>query len=295
MRTAWPSGSLAVLLCGALGALGALPACSSPVELRQQVIALDGQWRSGKMEPGSFELMLDDLRALGAQSPDNPERIAGLPDVLRLALGNPSALVKADALRAAWSLGSDLPVPEWREDVLERESFNQNTSRLEILVSSDAALSDETLQLARWLSHFRVNAEDLDHARLAVSVAEVVLSQGLWRQDELGAAFREDMLGCAAHALDLVTLQASRDPESVVRQEAALHAHGLPPELAVKLFADLIARETDSAVVLATLDCIGRMRGQLPPEIVAELVAPLAESTDVAVKFRVQSLLAPPT
>src|SRR5262245_17348535 len=112
MRTARPTRCLAAL---SFAAAAAAAACSSPVELRQQVIALDGAWRVGKMEAGSFEQMLEDLRAHAAQSPDDANRIAGLPDVLRLAIGNPSALVRAEALRTAWSLGSGLPVPaEWR-------------------------------------------------------------------------------------------------------------------------------------------------------------------------------------
>src|SRR5512134_2080369 len=120
MRPARPSGSFALLLCAAL------VACRGPAELRQQVIALDATWRIGEMDEGSFELMLGDLRALARQSPDDPNRIAGLPDVLRLALANPSGLVRAEALRTSWALGSDLPVPaEWREEPIDPEEFNQ--------------------------------------------------------------------------------------------------------------------------------------------------------------------------
>lgn len=286
MRTAWPSGTLALLLCGALAA------CSSPVELRQQVIALDASWRIGKLEEGAFEQMLDDLRALAAQSPDDPSRIAGLPDVLRLTLGNPSSLVKADALRTAWALGSELPVPEeWRQDPLDREAFNQKTSRIEELIAGEQALDAETLELARWLSEYRVVAENVDHARLAISIAEVVLSQGLWRQDALGEAFRVGLAGSAAHALGLVTLQASRDQEEVVREEALAHAHRLPPELALMLLRELLGRETDSAVVLAALDCIGRIDDRIALDSRRALLQPLADSTDVAVRRRVQGLL----
>jgi len=287
MRTARPTRCLAALLCAAAAA------CTSPVELRQQVIALDGAWRVGKMEEGSFEQMLDDLRSLAAQSPDDPNRIAGLPDVLRLAIGNPSSLVRAEALRTAWALGSGLPVPDvWQQDPLDREDFNRRTARIEELVAGEQALSAETLDLARWLAGYRVVAEDVDHARLSISIAEVVLSQGLWRQDELGAAFREGLQGSAAHALDLVTLQASRDTEAVVREEALAHADRLPVDLAVLLFRDLLAREKDSAVVLAALDGIGRADEHLPADARQALLEPLADSTDVAVRVRVQGLLA---
>lgn len=285
MRTAWPYGSLAVLACAALGA------CAGPVELRQQVMAIDASWRISKMEGEDFERMREALVALGAQSPDDPNRIAGLPDVLRIALNNPSAFVRAEALRTSWKLGSDLPRPAWREDALDREAFNQKTSRLEELVASPEPPTDETLELARWLAQYRVPAKDLEHARLAVSIAEVVLSQGLWRQDALGTAFRDGLQGSAAHALDLVTLEASRDPYSVVREEALAHVELLPPELALRLLAELLGRETDSAVVLAALDGIGRLVGGIEPQTLRDLLAPLAASTDVAVRRRVQGLI----
>jgi hypothetical protein len=244
------------------------------------------------MEDGAFEQMLEDLETLSRQSPDDSNRIAGLPDVLRLALGNPSSLVRADALRAAWALGSGLPVPdEWRQDPLDREAFNQKTARIEELIAGDQALDAETLELARWLSEYRVVAEDVDHARLAISISEVVLSQGLWRQDALGEAFRTGLDGSVSHALDLVTLQASRDQEEVVREEALAHADRLPSELALQLLRELLGRETDSAVVLAALDCIGRIDGRLPADSRAALLQPLADSTDVAVRRRVQGLL----
>jgi len=286
MRTARPSGSFAALLCVALAA------CSSPVELRQQVIALDASWRVGEMTDGSFDQMLDDLAALARQSPEDPNRIAGLPDTLRLALGNPSALVRADALRTSWALGSELPVPsEWRQDEMEADEFNRRAARIEELIAGDQALGDESLELARWLAGFRIQAKDVDHAKLSISIAEVVLSQGLWRQDALGAAFREGLPGSAAHALDLVTLESSRDPESVVREEALAHVDRLPNPLALTLLQQLLAREKDSAVVLAALDCVGRVGSGFTLEERQELLQPLADSTDVAVRLRVQGLL----
>lgn len=286
MRTARPSRSLTLLLCGAAAA------CAGPAELRKELIATDASWRVGQMDEDSFERMLESLRALAAQNPSDPERIAGLPDVLRLALANPSALVRAEALRTGWALGSHLPVPEtWQQDPLDREGFNQRTARLEELFASGQALSPEALELARWISTYRVEAKDVETARLSVSIAEAVISQGLWREDELGAAFRDGLQGSASHALDLVTLQASRDPEAVVREEALAHADRLPGELALQLLKDLLVREKDSAVVLAALDCIGRAYERLPAEAREELLQPLAQSTDVAVRRRVEALL----
>ena len=93
--------------------------------------------------------------------------------------------------------------------------------------------------------------------------------------------------------LGLVTLKASRDQEEVVREEALAHAHRLPPELALLVLSELLGRETDSAVVLAALDCIGRLDTRITLDARRALLQPLADSTDVAVRRRVQGLLNP--
>ncbi|HZJ73008.1 MAG TPA: hypothetical protein VFF36_18895, partial [Planctomycetota bacterium] len=80
--------------------------------------------------------------------------------------------------------------------------------------------------------------------------------------------------------------------DSVSREEALAHADRLPADLAVILFRDLLAREKDSAVVLAALDGIGRADEHLPTDARQALLEPLADSTDVAVRVRVQRLLA---
>ncbi|HZL99645.1 MAG TPA: hypothetical protein VFD43_05260, partial [Planctomycetota bacterium] len=167
----------------------------------------------------------------------------------------------------------------------------RKAARIEELVAGEQGLSEEAIELARWLSSFRIQAENADHVRLSITISEVVLSQGLWRQDALGAAFREGLPGSAAHALDLVTWHSARDEEAVVREEALAHAHRLPPELALTLVRDLLARERDSAVVLAALDCVGRVDSGFTADERRELLQPLSDSTDVAVRRRVQGLL----
>src|SRR5262245_29551650 len=124
--------SAPVLLLAALCA-----ACTSPSENRALVIALDAQWRTGPMEGGSFEEMVDAIRAIGNQPEGDPARIAAVPELLRLVITpNPSAWVRREALHAAWQLASDLPDPEpVREDKLDRKDFNTRTQRLEALVN----------------------------------------------------------------------------------------------------------------------------------------------------------------
>src|SRR5262252_7173126 len=93
--------SAPVLLAAALCA-----ACASPAENRAEVIRLDGQWQHGPMEEGSFEKMVESIRAVARQPASDPTRIAAVPELLRVVLKNPSAWVRREALHAAWELAS---------------------------------------------------------------------------------------------------------------------------------------------------------------------------------------------
>lgn len=282
-RPTWP---LAVLLGGALLA----PACTSPAEQRATILSLDAQWRVGEMEPGSFETLVESIRAVGAQRPDDPARLAAVPELLRVVVKNPSAWVRHEALAAAWTLAAGLPAPEAvREDQLDRADFNARTQRLEELVTGEGLADDpEALELAHWLGGVRVPYEEVE---LSVSVAEVVVSQSLWRQDALGEAFAGHAAGSLQHALALVTLRASADLHPVVREEALRSVRHLHPEAALTLVAGVLSRETDSVVVLAALDSLEALAPGLPPGQLAQVLGPLGESTDVAVRGQVRRLL----
>jgi hypothetical protein len=267
-------------------------ACTSPSENRALVIALDAQWRAGPMEAGSFEQMVDAIRAVGNQSDSDPARIAAVPELLRVVIKNPSAWVRREALHAAWQLASSLPDADpVREDKLDRMDFNARTQRLEALVNdASTANTDEALELARWLAATRAPYEDVE---VAVATAEVVLSQSLWRSDALGEAFRQGMAGCVQHALALVTLRASTDVWPAVREEALESVRHLHPEAALALISGVLSRETDSAVVLAALDSVASLAPRLDAEALRSVLEPLRDSTDVAVRAQVRELLGP--
>jgi hypothetical protein len=279
--------SAPVLLAAALCA-----ACTSPSENRALVITLDQQWQHSKMEEGSFEQMVDAIHAVGNQSTSDPNRIAAVPELLRVSLGNPSSWVRREALHAAWQLASGLPDPApVREDKLDKDDFNKRTTRLEELVAQpETANGDEALGLARWLTGTRAPYEDIE---VAIATAEVVLSQSLWRQDALGAAFREGMPGCVQHALALATLRASTDAWPVVREEALESVRHLHPDAALALISGVLARETDSAVVLAALDTVAALAPRLERDALHNLLDPLRDSTDVAVREQIREILGP--
>jgi len=267
-------------------------ACGTPAETRARMLQLDAQWRTGAMEPESFEVMVEAIRAVARQPEDDPARLAAVPELLRLVLKNPSAWVRREALHAAWQLASGLPPAEpVREDKLDRADFNARTERLEKLVMQDGDVdSAEAVGLATWLAGVRPPYEDVD---LSVSTAEVVVSQALWRHDALGKAFRDGLPGCVQHALALVTLRGSADIWPVVREEALDSVRHMHPDAAMALVSGVLSRETDSAVVLAALDSVAALAPRLDPADLRALLAPLQDSTDVAVRSQIRTLLGP--
>jgi hypothetical protein len=277
----------------AAGLLAGLAACAQPVALRQEVISLDAQWRLSTMEDASFARMLDAIRGLGGQAPGDEQRVLSIPHLLRVVTSNPSSLVRAEALRAAWLLGSGFPSEPWRVDEVDRESFNKKTERLDELIGlEDAGINAEVLELADWLGSFHAPTGDGQELRVAIGLAEVVGSQALWRQDELGAVFRQRMDSSLYHALVLTTLFAVGDPYPVVREEALASARFLDPSVALGLVEGVLALENDSAVVLAALDSLEQLEPRLEPGALRAVLEPLQETTDVAVRLRIRDILA---
>ena len=272
--------------------LAALCGCTSIAEKRAQIISLDAQWRSGTMEEGSFEQMVEAIRDVGDQSAGDEGRLAAVPELLRIVVKDPSSWVRREALLAAWQLSSALPDPvPVREDQLDKAEFNKRTTRLEEIVLQEGDVDNpEAIELATWLGSVRAPYEEVE---LSISVAEVVVSQSLWRTDALGQAFRENMAGCLQHALALVTLRASTDLYPVVREAALESVRHLHPDAALALVAGVLSRETDSVVLLSALDSVAVLAPRLDPEELRTVLEPLRASTDVAVRAQIRALLEP--
>jgi hypothetical protein len=272
--------------------LAALCGCTSISEERAQIIVLNQQWLYGTMEEGTFEEMVDHIRSVGDQSASDEGRLAAVPELLRIVVKNPSSWVRREALLAAWQLSSALPDPvPVREDQLDRAEFNKRTTRLEEIVLQQGDVDNpEALELASWLGSVRAPYEEVE---LSISVAEVVVSQSLWRTDALGQAFRDNMAGCLQHALALVTLRASTDLYPVVREAALESVRHLHPDAALALVAGVLSRETDSAVLLAALDSVAVLAPRLDPQELRTVLEPLRASTDVAVRAQIRALLDP--
>ncbi len=267
--------------------LAGLTACSSPSEQRRDVLAIDAAWRSGSMPPQSNEVMLEALQALGAQRDAD---LASAGTLARIVLQSPSDLARADALRSLWQHASRFTREDWRVDELDSAAFNERARRLEELLDGDAPGPDEELvEMAHWLGNFRFPPRRMGEA---LSLAEAVASQAATRTDEAGAAFAEHAEGAMQHAAVLVTLHASGDKAPVVRAEAAIAARYLPPERALLLVAGMLRRESDAQVVFDALDSVEALAPELPPEAVRGVLEPLLDTSDVAVRQRIEDLLA---
>ncbi|MGQ0551945.1 MAG: hypothetical protein ACT4PU_01850 [Planctomycetota bacterium] len=268
--------------------------CQQSEELRARIISLDRDWRLAEMPQDSFGEMLEAIAELGEHSASNERHLASIPDLLRLVLLNPSAHVRAQALRTAWRLGADLPGEPWRTEPLERKSFNERTARLEALLFAEPAAAEnetELLELAHWLGAFRVEPAGDEELRVALSIAEVSTSRALWDSGPVADAFRRHVAGSLHHALTVLTLHAAYDAYPEVREAALAGARHIEPQLALQLVGGVLEREEDSAVLLAALETAAQLAAAWPGAEVTRLLAPLASSNDVAVRQRVAQIL----
>jgi hypothetical protein len=102
------------------------------------------------------------------------------------------------------------------------------------------------------------------------------------------------MPGSLHHALSVVTQHAAGDAYPVVREEALLSARHLHPDVALRMVTQMLQRESDAAVVLAALDSLEQLASRMDAGSLRPVLAPLAGSSDVAVRKRIRELLREP-
>jgi hypothetical protein len=286
MRT-WP---VAILLPPLLLLATGCSASGTSVDVR----VIDASWRAGEYPEESFDTMQEAIEAVGKGDPTRP---GSIPTLCRVTMKNPSELTRADALRAAWRLGVQLPVEAYRVDELNPD-FNERVMRLDALLSGsedvDAGLS--AVELADWLGDYRFPPQKVE---LALSLSEAVTSRAIVHAGHpVGDAFAQHGGSCLRHALVLVTMYAVDDKAPVVRTEAAIAMRYLDPEAAMILLRVAVQRESDAQVVFHLLDSVEILAPQLDPERLRITLAEIADSHDVAVRRRARQVLAqlpPPT
>jgi hypothetical protein len=250
---------------------------------------IDASWRLGEYPEDSFEIMQEAIAAVGGGDPTRP---GSIPTLSRVVMKNPSSLTRADALRAAWRLGVQLPSEPYRVDELDNELFNQRALRLDGLLAGAANLGpgETAVELAGWLGHYRFPPQRVE---LAISLSEAVTSRAIVHAGEpVGDAFAQNGGASLRHALVLVTMYAIDDKAAVVRSEAARAMRNLDPEAAMILLTVAVQHESDAQVVFHLLNSVEVLAPVMDPDRLRYALALLAESHDVAVRRRARQVLA---
>jgi len=250
-RSGWPVRwlALSVLTIG-------LAACTSPKVRRDAIDEISSRWNE-QLEVDEQEEVLEHVAELGELNPGKAQALVSVVSLARQAhpQGNPSALVRVDALRAAWKLASIHPGEPLRADSLTPAEFSESTRRFEALSADPERHADvERIELARFMSRYRFPPGEED---LALSLAETVVTRGAFtREGPVRDVFIAESPGCARHALVLVTLRLADDSLAWVREESLRQARHMHPGPALDLIAGAFRIEEDMQVLLAAMDSL---------------------------------------
>jgi hypothetical protein len=282
-----PRARLGLTLVGIL-ALLPLSACASAREQREVMAKTSETW-STELMPGEQEEVIEAVRALGAQDPDDADSLLSIQALLRQARprGNLSMLVRAEALRAAWSLGSHLTAEPLRADTLTPQEFSERTRLFEQLTVDPTTPPDDPrlLELARFLGTYRFAPGEED---LALDLADLVVSRALFaQQSPVQSSFLETAPGSVRHALVLMTLRLADDAHGPVRNEALAGARYMHPGPGMDLLAGALGIERDRRVLLTALDSLEALVGQVPAEDLERVLDVLPVDSDLTIRRRV--------
>ncbi len=266
-----------------------LVACESPAEHRRAIEIIDGRW-TAELPEGSLAEMTEHIRSLGKLSPGHPSALSALPLLTRQAYESESAWVRAEALRAAWSLAKNIPAEELKVDDVPAAEFNEWMRRFEEL-DEDPLLNQgqEIQELAQRIASFRFSTQQMSYA---IDLAGVTTVRGFERQEgPVQAVFAEQAPAACRHALALITLRAGDDSSPFVREESLRATRHLPRRVALTRLASSLNSETETAVLLALLDSMEALAPQLGLEPLQELLDYAVRSSHAAVRRRATSLL----
>ncbi len=267
-----------------------LGGCQSARERRAAVDEIAAGWATF-VDEDSQEELVDLVRDLGdGDVRDDPTDLASLTVLLRQAHDNPSALVRAECLRAGWRLAAPLPSEPVPHEGLSRR-FD------ELAADPASAVGPEAVELATFLAGYRAPPEtQLQRQRAPLELAHMVVSRALWEPPSpVRDAFTAGAAGSARHALSLVTLYAADDLSPTVREEALRAARSLDPPAALDLIAGTFSLEVEGQVLHAGLDSLAALgrREDLAPAVRERLVAIvhlLDDVSDVSLAARARAL-----
>lgn len=255
-----------------------LGGCQSARERRAAVDEIAASWATF-VEEDSLEELVGLVRDLGdGDVRDDPTHLASLTVLVRQAHDNPSALVRAECLRAGWRLAAPLPAEPVPHEGLTAVEFSERSRRFDELTADPAsAVGPEAVELAAFLASYRAPPEtQLQRQRAPLELAHMVVSRALWEPPSpVRDAFTAGAAGSARHALSLVTLYAADDLSASVREEALRAARSLDPPAALDLIAGTFSLEVEGQVLHAGLDSLAALgrRDDLPPAVRERLVS----------------------
>ena len=288
MSTRRPSRRRLAAALGWAAALLLAPACTAPQERRERIEEIDEIWVS-EVPDDSLEEMREEIRALRKIKPDSTEALISVPLLAKQVLSSPSALVRAESLRAAWELAASIPSEPLSASPEPAPEFNGWMARFEELDGSPLDRDGAEIQaLTLRIGGYRFPPSQ---ARYAVELATVTVVRAYQRQESpVQEAFASVAPGAVRHALVLATLQAADDSVDYVREEALLAARHLHPDTAFRRLAASLASETDPVLLFALLDSVAALGRTEGAEAVAPLLEYASRSSDAAVRRRAQRI-----
>jgi len=269
-----------------------LTACTTPAERRDAIRATHESWNSEVLPEEQSEL-LENLRALGNSGREPDDWLVSLTLVSRLALRNPSGLVRAESLLTAWRLAADLPAEVIPSSGLASDALRQRIRRFEALDDArNPAEQEEWLTLANALAAYRFPpSSDPRERDLPIELCEMLVARAYAAEDDLLLrTIESDTAGSARHSLSLITIYAGDDVDPAVREAALRVARHIDPLAALNLITGALTVEDDTQVVLAAIDSLAALSDQLSRRKLLATLSRIGPGSDLALRRAADSL-----
>lgn len=274
-----------------VGAGLALGACTAPSAHRQAIEATSRAWYS-EVLPDDQEELLDHVRDLADLGPTGDDWLVSLALLTQVAFENPSGLVRAEALRAAWVLAAELPAEAIPHEGMPLDEYRATIEHFDALeLGAKAEDREELLSVARVLGSYRFPPHPDPRLRhLPLDLAAMVASRASWEDDP---ALREAFSlapASARHALSLITLYAADDIDPAVREESLRAARHLDDLAALNLITGALTLEDHAQVLLAAVESLDHLSSRVHRRDVLSTLSQVRQGSDLALRQAADAL-----
>ncbi|MFT7462245.1 MAG: hypothetical protein ACI9EF_000583 [Pseudohongiellaceae bacterium] len=283
------SSLLSVLLVGS-GLL--LTSCATSADHREAIEATSRAWFR-EVLPDDQEDLLEQIRDLGESGRESSDWMVSVVLLARVAFENPSGLVRAEALEAAWEIVGDLPAGPIPTDGIPIDEFQESIFRFkELDGSSDVPEREELLAIAGFLASYRFPPSPDPRLRLLpVVLSTLVGTRATWEMDEeLRLTFEAGAAGSVRHALSLITLYAADDVTPAAREAALAAARYLDPPAALNLITGALTLEDHAQVLLAAIHSLDALSEQVTRRNVLTTLSQIQQGSDLALRQAADAL-----